>query len=1742
MANNVEMMHKALRNELESYIRAQYLEKNELLLNVLGDRLDDENLLYRVPYIETTPAYETVENGIKKVDLPEWLKHFFLSLSQAGLGVYPSPYKHQLDALKKAYDGHDLFISTGTGSGKTECFIWPLLAKLCCEAKMQPESWEKRGIRTIIMYPMNALVADQISRLRRLIGDSDDKFLSIFKDTTTENTRRPQFGMYTGRTPYPGPKIRNPEDLKLAESLSHLLTDEGDKEYYKQLLHDGKIPAKKDLNDYIERLKHHQHYTDIDDAELITRFEMQKTCPDILITNYSMLELMLIRPRENDIWSNTIEWLSSNSQNKILFIIDEAHMYRGSAGGEVALLIRRLFHRLGISRERVHFILTTASMPHEKEEDIIAVHRFAMDLTATNKDSFCYISGNTQYLPQQGLLPIASKKFLDYKRFEESEKLLGLIEFWGDINPECRNIQSQEEFSNWLYQNVTAYKPFTQLMNLCRGNACSVDDIGKEIFSELEPEERREAVFALLTIASDAKDVHGNLLFPIKAHMLFRGLQGIFACTNPACPHGQSFGGIKLGGLYTSLNHNSCSCGGQIYELINDRRCGAVFIKGYISQKHNKKRTFLWRWPGAITEKMYELHLFVPEEGKDYSMAKKHKMKPCYLDSQGGYLNFDDSLAGKPGILKLYYSEDYPIKGRPDIQSFSTCPHCGHPLNRTQLTTFRVKGNQPFYNLIKAQFNTQPSIKSKENNIKYPNAGRKVLLFSDSRQRAAKLARDMSQASDDLAVMQLFVKAANDAASREEEITLDELYGYFVMEAVNDNVSLFHGDSRNTFVKNCVETRKRMEFSKRRGVTFEPDLKFGSNSPQMMKKQLIHLFCGGFNTLYDTALAWVEPKQRYFEDAIFELEEAGISIDEQEFLAVFNAWVLDILNKNGALGQTISDVERLEILPYFIKLGLTQDWKFSNNIYKIMGWEKNGKEANAWKSALNTFLDENSETQKKYLEMSRIVIKCDFKHRWFRCRDCSELSPFILHDACPFCGSKEIEPMKDKDLDAMDFWRKPVLDSLNSNNMIHVIDTEEHTAQLSHNDQRDSLWAKTEQYEMRFQDLLKKEETPVDVLSSTTTMEVGIDIGSLVAVGLRNMPPMRENYQQRAGRAGRRGAELSTIVTFCEDGPNDTLYFENPEPMFCGEPRKPWIDIKSEKLLFRHVNLIAIQQFLIDKDSSVDDITAIGFSECESEFFAFLKTFSLKDEDVLIPVKSKEFIVSVKNELQGSIKKLNNKIKLHPAIYEKNNYRKAKSLLDALYEESVIPTYSFPRNVVSTYISGNNALDYQIDRGLDIAISEYAPGRSIVVDKSTYQVGGLYYYGSERTKGELAKPARAFIEDPNYAKELYSCRHCGWFGFKDDLVNDQCPFCQSKDVFRDDSPMIRPWGFAPVNGQSTPQSQIDEKFSYSEAPLYSTLPEKDNMVEINGFSHVQMAKRDDQRIIMVNSGPTNNGFWLCKDCGAAVPANVNDDPQKNPITIKRPYRSDCLRKDCKHDDRIRVKLGYDFITDMLVLDIELDKTRINTEMEQNKNPWLYRAGRTIAEALRLKACELMDLEFTEINTGFRLRNYPDSPYAHVDVFLYDSLSSGAGYSSGLASEINDLLLQTEELLEKCILDKEFSSCLRHYRNSMYHSQIDENAALDLMRWAKSGTMPKPYPLNKQQDMLNPFTSILGYDGVIIGSTSDAIFVKNARKIASICIYPAMWAAPFSDKDICISDFEVKYAKPIGVEKILEGLK
>ena len=221
----------------------------------------------------------------------------------------------------------------------------------------------------------------------------------------------------------------------------------------------------------------------------------------------------------------------------------------------------------------------------------------------------------------------------------------------------------------------------------------------------------------MLAIAPMARK-NDSVLFPARMHMLFRGIKGVYACTNPNCSHAHSEGGLTLGEIYFADGIFTCKeCGSTVYELYNDRRCGSIFFRGFVLKQDfdARRRTYLWHQPGLINEdEVKEIHLFIPdEEYRLPSKQGKNKIHPCYMDVQSGFIDFsDDSLNGKPGIRKLYFC-DFEAKGRPNVLTFSTCPHCHHQLSKAQLTSFSTRGNQSFFNLIKAQFQAQPAVPGK---------------------------------------------------------------------------------------------------------------------------------------------------------------------------------------------------------------------------------------------------------------------------------------------------------------------------------------------------------------------------------------------------------------------------------------------------------------------------------------------------------------------------------------------------------------------------------------------------------------------------------------------------------------------------------------------------------------------------------------------------------------------------------------------------------------------------------------------------------------------------------------------------------------------------------------------------------------------------------------------------------------------------------------------------------------------
>lgn len=230
-----------------------------------------------------------------------------------------------------------------------------------------------------------------------------------------------------------------------------------------------------------------------------------------------------------------------------------------------------------------------------------------------------------------------------------------------------------------------------------------------------------------------------------------------------------------------------------------------------------------------------------------------------------------------------------------------------------------------------------------------------------------------------------------------------------------------------------------------------------------------------------------------------------------------------------------------------------------------------------------------------------------------------------------------------------------------------------------------------------------------------------------------------------------------------------------------------------------------------------------------------------------------------------------------------------------------------------------------------------------------------------------------------------------------------------------------------------------------------------------------------------------------------------------------------------------VNIGYDFITDMLVLEIKLDEQKM--DIHRTDNPWLTRAAQSLAEAFRLAASKELDVEFTELVTGYRIRT--NAAGAFVDVYLYDSLSSGAGYAVSVADNIEKLLKQIRELLVSCDCGSACHKCLKHYRNQYVHGLLDRFAALELLEWGTSGKLAESLSVEEQHLLLLPLESILRVSGCTLVTLDNGILVKRkGRKEKKLVVYPAMWKEPQQEDTVYVSNAYIKYAKPYAVQKIL----
>ena len=522
---SIEQLHSALRD----YIEATYHISAKSLIGRRKALLDHPGVIHQVPYLESTPRYETGEcfsdmTGLSSAALKAYLA---VSNPQDDLSrlIYDPPYKHQSEAIRGSLiDGRNLIIMTGTGSGKTESFLLPILGKLANEASNSPDTFGQRpAMRALVLYPMNALVNDQLGRLRTLFGDP--RIVSLFKSWAG---RPPRFARYTSRTPYAGVRTTRKDSAKF-KSFDEFYVDierrarssdsqeQADAQRLLQTLKErGKWPAKPDLTEWLgEKGSIWQDsrtgtfmraVTLPDDTELLTRHEVQATPPDLLVTNYSMLEYMMMRPIERSIFDMTRMFLEASPNETFLVVLDEAHLYRGAAGAEVGLLLRRLRDRLGIPPARLQVICATASF-----NDHAYAPLFGGQLSGLSPDSFLSISGTLALRPHdahgsdQNADVLAGIDLLRYYEAATDQERLAVIQplldhqqAHGDDSPEAA-----------LYHALADFPPMGRLINATMKQAVPVADLGHLLFPATAPDKAATAANTLMALGSAARQDRG---------------------------------------------------------------------------------------------------------------------------------------------------------------------------------------------------------------------------------------------------------------------------------------------------------------------------------------------------------------------------------------------------------------------------------------------------------------------------------------------------------------------------------------------------------------------------------------------------------------------------------------------------------------------------------------------------------------------------------------------------------------------------------------------------------------------------------------------------------------------------------------------------------------------------------------------------------------------------------------------------------------------------------------------------------------------------------------------------------------------------------------------------------------------------------------------------------------------------------------------------------------------------------
>ncbi len=1750
-----------IRQAYLRYLRSPFRLRYEALLSERDVLLDRDRQLYREPLFEPLAPHEsslsTVDKACAQLGIAPEAAAFITSGGDRGL--FPAAralHRHQLEAWQESRSGKAVVVTSGTGSGKTECYLLPIFAYLVEESSRgwgrpgprPPDHYWWRGrrqprvlqrahepperpaaVRALLLYPLNALIEDQLGRIREAC---DGQAARTWLDRNRGGNRF-WFGRYTGITPVSGPQASDTKRNELRKRLREM-----DLEWSRAR---ASAAARSD-----PRILY--YFQDPDGSEMWSRWDMQDTPPDILITNYSMLNIMLMRSVEDGVFDRTRQWLAADRRNLFHLVVDELHSYRGTPGTEVGYLLRALLHRIGLAPDspQLRIIATSASIEKTDPGSLDYLEQFF----GRDKSSFAIVPGYPSAFPPPpaGLSPHLAALVALERDLDQGDAAQAARNFESAVGLPASADPVDVSLSRCL-EHIRAIEPVRQA---AQNGPFTVDALAATLFptgGPSAPAAARGVIRALVL----ARTASGTAPLPVRTHYFFHNAGRIWACVNPAC--GARTGATPVGAqpppvgvLFSEPGPRCGSCNSRILELLYCQPCGEVFLGGYkkadpqspnawylspdypnlegVPDKSASLRRssgeYLVFWPADARPLVKSTHAGPRWQWQEEGV-RGFEWTPAVLDHTSGRL----SLPRRAGPSRSGTTSGYVFVSPVDTANAfaSKCPHCGADWAKRRIGSPIRDLGSGFQRIVQllcdALMREMPS-----------GAGRKLVLFSDSRQDAAKLSTGIKlahylDAVRQIAYRELRSQAVGAAAAYARALAVcQEAQELLALERKRDQSGLDQTERRRRqALLSSLSPEAAGEVARFAAV--------GGVSPPVLTPPAPpgSFLSLAFNALLDAlrlgllaigmnpggprpslAAFCIDPRRRRLPRSWRSWTQIvdwssnpptyrqGLQPVEREFLGLIEGALKEVVVQDVLFADGSRDFESLNLGFLWINLQGPQsvEEQAAASLVRMLAQRRRWRGSDVeGQSQMPSYADDflsavaaraGADPQRfKERVVDLLGAALDQGNWWvvvdsmhvvsprpnpnheidvYSCVCCSRSHLHASGAVCTGCRAPLPPAARHSVLDPPeDFYEflarcpQPPF----------RLNCEELTGQTNKTDRR--------LRQRRFQEVFMQDEVEaalgVDLLSVTTTMEAGVDIGALQGIGLANMPPVRFNYQQRVGRAGRRGAGMSAALTLCRGRSHDDYYFERPRLITADPPPRPYVDVTREEIARRVVNKEILRRAFQGRalpytgDNVHGEFGTVGQWPTHRPVVQTWIAGHGRDIQDICQAVLRRTAMDTAAGLSAMVAHVLNS--LVPVIDRAATHPESLphlALSERLASLGVLPMFGFPTRVRLLYHEyprvGQGGWPPErgvVDRKIEIAISQFAPGAQTVKDDELHTAVGVVDFRPSGGGSVVAEPDPLARTVP-----VGVCRLCQAL-VETPSSSGGCPYCSATrgdGGYRAPVDLTEPPGF---HTWWSIKAEFTGGFEFTPRALRARLGAMlNNPVDRRNF----IVDAGQARVYRINDNDGDDfefkkvdgqHIWISED---AFDQALKDLPQNERAAIRPP------QYDLTVQPLMRA-LAAIATTDVLTAGIKAASVGLclNPVIPEARAAWC-----SFGFLLRRAAAVRLDVAESELDLGIQPVVDFSSPFAPpaARIFISDSLENGAGYSTHLGEpgRFEELLLfmlgqlgqKSQEFYDPFVHsshEQECASschrCLREYGNMPYHPLLDWRTAIDMARLA-----------------------------------------------------------------------------------------